>query len=84
MYAADKLAKTRELRSQAANGSGEGEAELDRRLEHYEESLRMLQAVAGDLPFVHQLAFELWAMTRLPPRGRDAWRGRAAISSGAG
>ena len=44
----------------------------------------MLQAVAGDLPFVHQLAFELWAMTRLPPRGRDAWRGRAVISSGAG
>jgi (p)ppGpp synthase/HD superfamily hydrolase len=73
VYAADKLAKTRELRVQA--GRGDDGAALDRRLEHYEASLRMLETVAGDLPLVHQLAFELWALRRLPPRG--AWRDRA-------
>ena len=77
VYAADKLAKTRELRAQAAvDGSADEEA-LDRRLEHYEQSLRMLQTVAADLPPVHQLAFELWAIRRLPPRGHGAWRERA-------
>lgn len=78
VYAADKLAKTRELRSQAASGGdGADDAALDRRLEHYEDSLRMLEAVAADLAIVHQLEFELWAMRRLPPRGHGAWRGRS-------
>ena len=34
----------------------------------------MLDTVAGDLALVHQLAYELWAMRRLPPRGHGAWR----------
>jgi (p)ppGpp synthase/HD superfamily hydrolase len=74
VYAADKLTKIRELRAQAAGGRSGDEAALVRRLDHYEASLRMLEAVAVDLPFVHQLAFELWAMRRLPPRRHDAWR----------
>ena len=73
VYAADKLAKTRELRVQAGR-DGEDDAALDRRLAHYEASLRMLETVAGTLPLVHQLAFELWALRTLPPRG--AWRDR--------
>jgi (p)ppGpp synthase/HD superfamily hydrolase len=73
VYAADKLAKIRELRVQAGR-DGEDDAALDRRLEHYEASLRMLETVAGKLPLVHQLAFELWALRKLPPRG--AWRDR--------
>jgi (p)ppGpp synthase/HD superfamily hydrolase len=80
VYAADKLAKTRELRAQAASDGRADDAALDRRLEHYEASLRVLEAVATDLPFVHQLAFELWAMRRLPPRGHGAWRDRAATA----
>ena len=77
VYAADKLAKTRELRAQAASGDGRvDDAALDRRLEHYEDSLQMLEVVAADLALVHQLAFELWAMRQLPPRGHGAWRGR--------
>ena len=36
----------------------------------------MLETVAGTLPLLHQLAFKLWAMRKLPPRsaprdGRD-------------
>jgi (p)ppGpp synthase/HD superfamily hydrolase len=69
VFAADKLTKTRELRAQAARGDSMVESSsLQRRLEHYEDSLRMLQHEAPDLPFVEQLAFELWAMRRLPPR----------------
>jgi (p)ppGpp synthase/HD superfamily hydrolase len=69
VFAADKLAKTRELRSQAARGDGRlHDPPLSLRLEHYEDSLRMLQREASDLALVHQLAFELWAMRTLPPR----------------
>jgi (p)ppGpp synthase/HD superfamily hydrolase len=69
LFAADKLAKTRELRAQAARTDEVLEnAALRARLEHYEESLLMLQREAPDLPFTHQLAFELWAMRVLPPR----------------
>ena len=69
VFAADKVTKTRELRAQAARG-GEtlASSALQRRLEHYENSLRMLQREAPDLPLVSQLAFELWAMRTLPPR----------------
>ena len=85
VYAADKLAKTRELRAQAASGAGRvDEAALDRRLEHYEQSLKMLEAVSADLAIVRQLGFELWAMRRLPPRGHHAWRSRSATPSAAG
>jgi (p)ppGpp synthase/HD superfamily hydrolase len=68
VYAADKLAKTRELRAQVAGDGGPDGPALERRLDHYEASLQMLETVAADLPLVHQLAFELWALRRLPPR----------------
>jgi (p)ppGpp synthase/HD superfamily hydrolase len=70
VFAADKLAKTRELRAQAARSRRVlDDPALRRRLEHYELSLAMLQREASDLAFVHQLAFELWALRMLPPRG---------------
>jgi (p)ppGpp synthase/HD superfamily hydrolase len=69
VFAANKLAKTRELRAQAARSrSVLDDPALRRRLEHYERSLAMLQREAADLAFVHQLAFELWALRMLPPR----------------
>jgi (p)ppGpp synthase/HD superfamily hydrolase len=68
VYAADKVAKARELRAQVARaGSSLTDPALQRRLEHYEASLEMLQQVAGDMPLVQQLAFELWALRTLPP-----------------
>ena len=68
VYAADKLAKARELRGQAALAH----VRLDdpmfaRRLEHYEQSLQMLREADRESPFVAQLAFELWALRALPP-----------------
>lgn len=69
VYAADKIVKVRELRAQAARAEHSlGEPDLHRRLDHYEESLRMLKSVANDLPLVRQLAFEVWALRELPPR----------------
>jgi (p)ppGpp synthase/HD superfamily hydrolase len=68
VFAADKVVKARELRAQAAHAEALlDDPDLHRRLEHYEQCLRMLQSVAGDHPFVHQLGFELWALRRLPP-----------------
>ena len=68
VYAADKLVKTRELRAQAARSEALlDEPDLERRREHYEESLRVLEEVAPDLDLVRQLAFELWALRSLPP-----------------
>jgi len=68
VYAADKLAKARELRAQAARAeSSHADPELRQRLQHYEASLLVLREVAGDLPMVDQLAFELWALRALPP-----------------
>jgi (p)ppGpp synthase/HD superfamily hydrolase len=68
VFAADKVVKVRELRAQVACTKGlldQPEARL--RLEHYEYCLETLQAVAANVPFVRQLAFELWAMRYLPP-----------------
>ena len=68
VYAADKLAKTRELRSQAAREHVSlDDATLQRRLVHYEDSLALLERAAPDLPLLGQLRFELWALRRLPP-----------------
>lgn len=70
VYAADKLAKTRELRSQAAREHVSlADPALERRLVHYEKSLLLLERAAPDLPFLGQLRFELWALRRLPPEG---------------
>jgi (p)ppGpp synthase/HD superfamily hydrolase len=69
VYAADKIAKTRELRSQAAHDPA---VLLDRqnalKLAHYEASLEVLRAAADEQPMVDQLAFELWALRALPPQ----------------
>jgi (p)ppGpp synthase/HD superfamily hydrolase len=59
LYAADKVCKVRELRAQ---GTRDPLA-----LEHYEDSLETLHAVASALPLVEKLAFELWALRTLPP-----------------
>jgi (p)ppGpp synthase/HD superfamily hydrolase len=68
VYAADKIAKTRELRSQAAVDPA---VVIDRqnalKLEHYEASLAMLLEEEDGQPMVEQLAFELWALRALPP-----------------
>ena len=68
VYAADKVAKTRELRAQAARaGWSLADPALSRRLEHYEASLEMLERAGAAAPLVRQLAFELWALRHLPP-----------------
>jgi (p)ppGpp synthase/HD superfamily hydrolase len=70
VYAADKVAKVRELRSRAGCdrdllASEEG----SRKLAHYRESLAMLEHVAPEEPLVRQLRFELEALAALPPAG---------------
>jgi hypothetical protein len=70
VYAADKVAKVRELRSRASHeegllGSDEGRHKLD----HYVESLEMLEERAAQAPLVRQLRFELEALRALPPAG---------------
>jgi (p)ppGpp synthase/HD superfamily hydrolase len=68
VYAADKIAKARELRAQVAySDAGLDDPALRRRYEHYLDSLEMLTDVAGDLPILEALAFELWALRQLPP-----------------
>jgi (p)ppGpp synthase/HD superfamily hydrolase len=70
VYAADKVAKVRELRAQLGRDPGLLEAEDDgarRRLGHYEHSLDMLELVTPDLPLVRQLRFELEAIRAMPP-----------------
>jgi hypothetical protein len=68
VYLADKIAKARELRAQAARGHPSlDDPALVRRLEHYEASLEILRGVARHRAMVDQLAFELWALRALPP-----------------
>jgi (p)ppGpp synthase/HD superfamily hydrolase len=69
VYTADKIAKARELRSQAARDpSVLTDPQNVRKLEHYEASLDELRAAAEDHPMVDQLEFELWALRALPPQ----------------
>jgi (p)ppGpp synthase/HD superfamily hydrolase len=68
IYAADKVAKSRELRAELTREPGRiDEPHIARRLEHYAASLQMLEREAPDLPLVRQLRFELWALRHLPP-----------------
>lgn len=65
IFAADKVAKARELRATVVRNPGRP---LDEeKLEHYERSLEMLEEHAPDLALVRQLRFELWALRHLPP-----------------
>jgi (p)ppGpp synthase/HD superfamily hydrolase len=71
IYAADKVAKVRELRAQAGRDPellGAGREDVARRLEHYVESLAMLEDETARHPLVQQLRFELEALRALPPR----------------
>jgi (p)ppGpp synthase/HD superfamily hydrolase len=71
IYAADKVAKSRELRAELARDPARArEPDVARRLAHYEASLAMLEREAPDLALVRQLRFELWALRHLPPGRR--------------
>jgi hypothetical protein len=68
IFAADKVAKARELRATAVRDpSAFDDPDIQLRLDHYEKSLQMLQNVLPDVPLVRQLEFELWALRELPP-----------------
>ena len=67
IYAADKVAKVRELRISLAAG-GEPSPE---KLEHYRASLDLLEARLARHPLVRQLHFELAALELLPPRSQS-------------
>jgi (p)ppGpp synthase/HD superfamily hydrolase len=68
IYAADKLAKARELRALATRlHLALTDAAVQQRLHHYHKSLETLDAAQPDMPLVKQLRFELWAMDQLPP-----------------
>ena len=70
VYAADKVAKVRELRVRATHDRAVlSESEARRKLAHYDESLIMLEQCAAGHPLVRQLRFELEALRALPPRG---------------
>jgi (p)ppGpp synthase/HD superfamily hydrolase len=68
VYVADKIAKARELRAQAAHDPALlRDARVSQKLGHYELSLAMLRGVADAVVMVDQLAFELWALRAFPP-----------------
>ena len=71
IYAADKVAKSRELRMRLV-ATHTVSARDQERLEHYWSSLDLLELRLGDHPFVAQLRFELEALTLLPPSGLPA------------
>lgn len=67
VYAADKVAKARELRLMLVRDPAA--IRLDpARLEHYWASLVMLERRLGHHPLVRQLRFELEALALLPPQ----------------
>jgi (p)ppGpp synthase/HD superfamily hydrolase len=69
VYAADKVAKVRELRAHAGRDPALLESERVRpRLEHYVESLSMLEEATPRHPLVEKLRFELEALHALPPQ----------------
>lgn len=71
VYAADKVAKVRELRARlAARPDLLEEARERARLDHYLQSVLMLEEITPDHPLVQQLRFELEALRALPPRTR--------------
>jgi (p)ppGpp synthase/HD superfamily hydrolase len=64
VFAADKVAKARELRMSLARDPGRLDAE---KLDHYWASLGVLEHRLGHHPLVRQLRFELEALALLPP-----------------
>jgi (p)ppGpp synthase/HD superfamily hydrolase len=67
-FAADKVAKTRELRMRLARTPGH--APDPEKLDHYWASLELLEVRLGHHPLVRQLRFELEALAVLPPSFR--------------
>ena len=69
IYAADKVTKVRELRGRLAARPDllETHARERARLDHYSESLVMLEQITPNHPLVRQLRFELEALRALPP-----------------
>ena len=71
VYAADKVAKVRELRSRATRGENvldpDNQPAQDKR-EHYAQSLSMLEQITPEHPLVRQLRFELETLDALPPQ----------------
>ena len=66
IYAADKVAKTRELRMSVARAAtGQPDEE---KLRHYWASLELLEARLPGHPLVQQLRFELETLELLPPQ----------------
>ena len=65
IYAADKVAKTRELRMRLVRTHDR--APDPEKLEHYWASLALLERRLGHHPLVEQLRFELEALSLLPP-----------------
>jgi len=71
VYAADKVAKVRELRSRAARGENvldPSNRPAQEKLDHYLQSLFMLEQIMPEHPLVRQLRFELEMLLELPPR----------------
>lgn len=71
VYAADKVAKVRELRSRATRGEkvlDPGNHPAQDKLQHYLASLTMLEQISPEHPIVRQLRFELEILRALPPR----------------
>lgn len=67
VFAADKVSKARELRQLASHGPLEGGAEL--RIQHYHESLDMLEELIPRHHLLGQLRTELEALRAVPPGG---------------
>jgi hypothetical protein len=70
IFAADKVAKVRELRTLVAHLQRVDEPmpdELLYKMEHYEASLQMLKELVPEQPLVRQLRFELEALETYPP-----------------
>ena len=66
IYAADKIAKARELRIELVRRDRPRELDPDK-LDHYWASLELLEHRLGAHPLVRQLRFELEALQLLPP-----------------
>lgn len=67
VFAADKVAKARELRLGLVRAGGERRTIDPEKLDHYWASLEVLEHRLGHHPLVRQLRFELEALTLLPP-----------------
>jgi (p)ppGpp synthase/HD superfamily hydrolase len=67
IFAADKLAKVRELRIRITQADGALTPDIEAKLDHYAASLRMLEEALAEEPLVRQLRFELEALQTLPP-----------------